>query len=62
MELATIKREIREQSSKSSQKQQNDHEVINGLVRDMQNQTERQTELVHLIHYLKQEIHELKKN
>jgi integrase/recombinase XerD len=62
MELATIKREIREQSSKSSQKQQNDHEVINGLVMDMQNQTERQTELVHLIHDLKQEIHELKKN
>ncbi len=52
MELATIKREIREQSSKSSQKQQNDHEVINGLVMDMQNQTERQTELVHLIHDL----------
>jgi len=54
--------QLKEQQIESIQKANNDHDVITGLVMDMQNKSDRQIELIAMINDLQKEVHQLKES
>jgi len=54
--------QLKEQQIESTQKANNDHDVITGLVKDMQNKSDRQIELIAMINDLQKEVHQLKES
>jgi len=54
--------QLKEDQIKSTQKVEDDHDVITGLVSDMQEKSDRQIELIKMINDLRNEVHELKKD
>ena len=54
--------QLKENQIVSTQKANNDHDVITGLVKDMQNKSNRQIELIAMINDLQKEVHQLKES
>ena len=60
-ELEQLRVEMKEHTNESTKKMQNDHNVITGLVKEMQEKSSGHIELIEMINELRKEIHEMKK-
>jgi integrase/recombinase XerD len=59
-ELDQLKIDFKEQSTKSANKIDTDHNILVSLVNDIQKKSDRQTELIEMIDDLRKQVHELK--
>ena len=60
-DMEQLRTEIKELATKSAKKADNDHDVLVGLVNDIQGKSDRQIELIEMINDLRKEVHEMKK-
>jgi len=60
-DMEQLRTEIKELATKSAKKVDNDHDVLVGLVNDIQGKSDRQIELIEMINDLRKEVHEMKK-
>ena len=60
-ELEQLRVEMKEHTNESTKKMQNDHNVITGLVKEMQEKCSGHIEVIEMINELRKEINEMKK-